>query len=48
MAYTVEEFKRDAMRDLLDEVVRDPKHLKTALDRLVEEAWLKQTEHSGD
>ncbi len=41
MAYTAEEFKREAMRDLLDEVVRDPKHLKTALDRLVQEGRLR-------
>ncbi|WP_295591248.1 hypothetical protein, partial [uncultured Lamprocystis sp.] len=41
MAYTVEEFEREAMRDLLDKVVRDPKHLKTALDRLVQEGRLR-------
>jgi hypothetical protein len=41
MAYTVEEFKREVMRDLMDEALRDPKHLKTALDRLVEEGRLR-------
>jgi len=42
MAYTVEEFKRDAMRDLLDDVLRDPKRRKTLLDRLVEEDRLRE------
>ena len=42
MAYTVEEFERDAMRDLLEDVLRDPKHLKTFLDRLVEEDRLRE------
>ena len=41
MAYTVEEFKREAMRDLMDEALRDPKYLKTALERLVEEGRLR-------
>jgi len=42
MAYTVEEFKHDAMRDLLDDVLRDPKRRKTLLDRLVEEDRLRE------
>ena len=42
MAYTVEEFERDAMRDLLEVVLRDPKHLKTFLDRVVEEDRLRE------
>ncbi|WP_295578426.1 hypothetical protein [uncultured Lamprocystis sp.] len=42
MAYTVEEFKRDAMRDLLEDVLRNPKYLKTFLDRLVEEDRLRE------
>ncbi|WP_295583262.1 hypothetical protein [uncultured Lamprocystis sp.] len=42
MAYTVEEVERDAMRDLLEDVLRDPKHLKTFLDRLVEEDRLRE------
>ena len=42
MAYTVEDFKREAMRDLLDDVLNDPKHLKRFLDRLVEEDRLRE------
>ena len=41
MAYTVEEFERDPMRNLLEDVLRDPKHLKTFLDRVVEEERLR-------
>ena len=42
MAYTVEDFKREAMRDLLDDVLSDPKHLKKFLDRLVAEDRLRE------
>ena len=42
MAYTVEDFKREAMRDLLNHVLSDPKHLKKFLDRLVEEDRLRE------
>jgi len=42
MAYTVEEFKRDAMRDLMEDALRDPKYRKTLLDRLVEEDRLRE------
>ncbi|WP_295584975.1 hypothetical protein [uncultured Lamprocystis sp.] len=42
MAYTAEAFKREAMRDLLEDVLHDPKHLRTLLDRLVEEDRLRE------
>jgi len=42
MAYTVEDFKREAMRDLLNDVLSDPKHLKALLDRLVAEDRLRE------
>jgi len=42
MAYTAEEFQREAMRDLLEDVLRDPKHRQTLLDRLVEEDRLRE------
>jgi len=42
MAYTVEDFKREAMRDLLNDVLSDPKHLKIFLDRLVAEDRLRE------
>jgi len=42
MAYTVEEFERDAMRDLMENVLRNPKYLKTFLDRVVEEDRLRE------
>ena len=42
MAYTVEDFKREAMRDLLNHVLSDPKHLKMFLDRLVAEDRLRE------
>ncbi len=42
MAYTVEDFKREAMRDLLEDVLSDPKYLKKFLDRLVAEDRLRE------
>ena len=42
MAYTVEDFKREAMRDLMEDVLSDPKHLKMFLDRLVAEDRLRE------
>ena len=41
MAYTVEDFKREVIRDLMDDVLADPKHLKILLDRLVAEDRLR-------
>jgi len=42
MAYTVEDFKREAMRDLMEDVLSDPKYLKMFLDRLVAEDRLRE------